>query len=146
MLWLYPNATTRCMSIKYISQCQTVKSQHSNWTQLSSVGPLDNPLPFTYFLQSWKHYFSIWLKRTTRGHVLKNFRTAFSLSTSVHVINAAFLNITLLSLIVLHQSLFFKIQKNYYNPGQQGIMFGSDSRSAVQGTFRLLWILIILWP
>ena len=124
------------MFFRYISQYQTVKSQHSNWTQLPSVGPPDNPLPFTYFLQSWKHYFSIWLERTTRGQVLENFRTAFPLSTNVRVINATFLNIKLSSLFGLQQSLFFKFQKNYYNPGLQVIVFWCDSRSAARGTFR----------
>jgi hypothetical protein len=142
MLCLYPNATTLCMFFKYVSQCQTLKSQHSNWTQLPSVGPPDSPLPFTYFLQSWKHYFSIWLKRTTSGHVLENFRTAFSLSTSVRVVNATFLNITLSILFVLHQSLFFNLHNNYYDPRQQGIVFGYDSRSAVKvpSTFYGSWL------
>ena len=97
------------------------------------MGPPDSPLTFTHFLQSWKHYFSIWLKRTTSGHVLENFRSAFSHSTNVRVLNAVFLNIKLSSLFVLHQSLFFNLHNNYFNP----------SRSAVQGAFRLLWILII---
>jgi hypothetical protein len=76
------------------------------------VGPQGKPPPFTYFLKSWKHYFSIWLKRTTSGHVLENFGTAFSLSISVRAVNAASLNIPLSSLFVLHKSLFFKPQKD----------------------------------
>ena len=80
------------------------------------------------------------VKSQKSGHVLENFRTAFSPSTSVPVINAAFLNITLFSLLGLHQSLSSSIFTAVITPYNR--ILGSDL--IVKGAFRILRILIIL--